>query len=199
LPLALSATDATPLPEAVRATGRALFAAEEHSGVDLDALVAAVHPDPGNPRPLVTVSVDLDRAALAGIDLPGLRAEGVAAGTESAPLELALMATHAPDGSLRLRLRYDADLFDAATADGYLAELEERLAGVTAAPGEEAAPSEEPEPGEEAVPREEPVPREDAAPGEQAAAPDTATLLREIWESLLGVRGFPDDSNFFDL
>lgn len=96
LPLALSATDATPLPEAVRDTGRALFAAEEHSGVDLDALVAAVHPDPGNPRPLVTVSVDLDRAALAGIELPGLRAEGVAAGTESAPLELALMATHAP-------------------------------------------------------------------------------------------------------
>ncbi|NUV66455.1 LLM class flavin-dependent oxidoreductase [Streptomyces sp. CAI-121] len=187
LPLALSATDATPLPEAVRATGRALFAAEEHSGVDLDALVAAVHPDPGNPRPLVTVSVDLDRAALAGIELPGLRAEGVAAGTESAPLELALMATHAPDGSLRLRLRYDADLFDAATADGYLAELEERLDAVTAAPREEPAPSEEA------------VPREDAAPGEQAAAPDTATLLREIWESLLGVRGFPDDSNFFDL
>ncbi|WP_239481437.1 MupA/Atu3671 family FMN-dependent luciferase-like monooxygenase [Streptomyces sp. CS014] len=187
LPLALSATDAAPLPEAVRATGRALFAAEEHSGVDLDALVAAVHPAPGNPRPLVTVSVDLDRAALAGIELPGLRAEGVAAGTESAPLELALMATHAPDGSLRLRLRYDADLFDAATADGYLAELEAQLDAVTAAPGEESAPSEEA------------VPREDAVPGKQAAAPDTATLLREIWESLLGVRGFPDDSNFFDL
>ncbi|MEU9672593.1 MupA/Atu3671 family FMN-dependent luciferase-like monooxygenase [Streptomyces parvus] len=187
LPLALSATDAAPLPEAVRATGRALFAAEEHSGVDLDALVAAVHPDPGNPRPLVTVSVDLDRSALAGIELPGLRAEGVAAGTESAPLELALMATHAPDGSLRLRLRYDADLFDAATAERYLAELEERLDAVTAAPREEPAPSEEAVPGEDAV------------PGEQAAAPDTATLLREIWESLLGVRGFPDDSNFFDL
>ncbi|MFG3392319.1 MupA/Atu3671 family FMN-dependent luciferase-like monooxygenase [Streptomyces parvus] len=187
LPLALSATDAAPLPEAVRATGRALFAAEEHSGVDLDALVAAVHPDPGNPRPLVTVSVDLDRSALAGIELPGLRAEGVAAGTESAPLELALMATHAPDGSLQLRLRYDADLFDAATAERYLAELEERLDAVTAAPREEPAPSEEAVPGEDAV------------PGEQAAAPDTATLLREIWESLLGVRGFPDDSNFFDL
>ncbi|WP_075264469.1 MupA/Atu3671 family FMN-dependent luciferase-like monooxygenase [Streptomyces sp. Tue 6075] len=199
LPLALSATDATPLPEAVRATGRALFAAEEHSGVDLDALVAAVHPDPGNPRPLVTVSVDLDRAALAGIELPGLRAEGVAAGTESAPLELALMATHAPDGSLRLRLRYDADLFDAATADGYLAELEARLDAVTATPGEEAAP------GVEAVPREEPASRKEPASGveepapREEAVPDTATLLREIWESLLGVRGFPDDSNFFDL
>ncbi|WP_079149666.1 MupA/Atu3671 family FMN-dependent luciferase-like monooxygenase [Streptomyces sp. EN27] len=174
LPLALSATDATPLPEAVRATGRALFAAEEHSGVDLDALVAAVHPDPGNPRPLMTVSVDLDRAALAGIELPELRAEGVAAGTESAPLELALMATHAPDGGLRLRLRYDADLFDATTADGYLAELDARLDAMTAVPGQGATPFEKP-------------------------VPDTAALLRADWESVLGVRGFPDDSNFFDL
>ncbi|MBK3547921.1 condensation domain-containing protein, partial [Streptomyces sp. MBT60] len=173
-------------PVAVRATGRALFAAEEHSGVDLDALVAAVHPDPGNPRPLVTVSVDLDRSALAGIDLPGLRAEGVVAGTESAPLELALMATHAPDGSLRLRLRYDADLFDAGTAEGYLAELDEQLDAVTAESREEPARREEHAPSAEAVPRE-------------APAPDTATLLREIWESVLDARGFPADSNFFDL
>ncbi len=191
LPLSLSATDSTPLPEAVRATGRALFAAEEHSGVDLDALVAAVHPDPGNPRPLVTVSVDLDRAALAGIDLPGLRADGVAAGTESAPLELALMATRCPDGSLRLRLRYDADLFDAATATGYLAELEEQLEAVT------AAPREEPAPGEEAVPREKHSPHEPAA-RRGKPSPDAA-LLREIWDSVLDARGFPDDSNFFDL
>lgn len=168
LPLSLSATDSTPLPEAVRATGRALFAAEEHSGVDLDALLAAVRPDPGNPRPMVTVSVDLDRAALAGIDLPGLGAEPVAAGTESAPLELALMATHAPDGSLRLRLRYDADLFDAATAEGYLAELVGQLDAVTAASS-----------GTPAV--------------------DAAAVLREVWESVLDLRGFPADSNFFDL
>ncbi|ROV65808.1 MupA/Atu3671 family FMN-dependent luciferase-like monooxygenase [Streptomyces globisporus] len=186
LPLALSATDATPLPEAVRATGRALFAAEEHSGVDLDALVAAVHPDPGNPRPLVTVSVDLDRSALAGIELPGLRAEAVAAGTESAPLELALMATRTPDGSLRLRLRYDADLFDAATAEGYLAELDEQLETVTAAPREESVPREKHSPYEAAALHEEP-------------SPDTAARLREIWESVLDARGFPDDSNFFDL
>ncbi|WNF29279.1 LLM class flavin-dependent oxidoreductase [Streptomyces sp. C11-1] len=180
LPLRLSATDATPLPEAVRATGRALFEADEHSGVDLDALLAAVRPAPGNPRPLVTVSVDLDRAPLAGIDLPGLRSEAVAAGTESAPLELALMAAHAPDGSLRLRLRYDADLFDAETADGYLAELAAQLDAVTAAPHGEPAPDTAASPhGEPAV--------------------GTAALLREVWESVLDVRGFPADSNFFDL
>ncbi|WP_432078403.1 MupA/Atu3671 family FMN-dependent luciferase-like monooxygenase [Streptomyces sp. YPW6] len=222
LPLSLSATDATPLPEAVRATGRALFAAEEHSGVDLDALVASVHPDPGNPRPLVTVSVDLDRAALAGIEWPGLRAEGVEAGTESAPLELALMATHAPDGGLRLRLRYDADLFDAATAEGYLAELDEQLDAMAAAPDEQAAPHdgaaprEETAPRREAAPGEEPASREEAAAREggapdeepasreeadrdEEAAPGAAALIRAAWESVLDVRGFPDDSNFFDL
>ncbi|MET9767616.1 MupA/Atu3671 family FMN-dependent luciferase-like monooxygenase [Streptomyces sp. NPDC006415] len=186
LPLSLSATDDTPLPEAVRAAGRALFAAEEHSGVDLDALLAAVRPDPGNPRPMVTVSVDLDRAALAGIDLPGLRAEAVAAGTESAPLELALMATHAPDGSLRLRLRYDADLFDAATAERYLAELRQQLDAVT-----------DPTPGVTSVPGMPGVTGMPEAPGVPAA--DVATALREVWESVLDLRGFPADSNFFDL
>ncbi|MFD7129569.1 MULTISPECIES: MupA/Atu3671 family FMN-dependent luciferase-like monooxygenase [Streptomyces] len=228
LPLTLSASDTTSPPEAVRATGRALFAADEHSGVDLDALLADVHPDPGNPRPLVTVSVDLDRAALAGIDLPGVRAEAVAAGTESAPLELALMATQVQDGSLRLRLRYDADLFDAATAEGYLAELDEQLdalsdpagegtagdgtagdgtaedgtastAGAAGAAGADTteagvagAPDATTEPGIAGAP--------DATtePGARTAS-DTAALLREVWESVLGLRGFPDERNFFDL
>ncbi|MEU4177722.1 MupA/Atu3671 family FMN-dependent luciferase-like monooxygenase [Streptomyces sp. NPDC026589] len=202
LPLPLSATDATSPSEAVRATGQALFAADEHSGVDLDALLADVHPDPGNPRPLVTVSVDLDRAVLAGIDLPGLRAEGVAAGTESAPLELALMATHVRGGGLRLRLRYDADLFDAATAEGYLAELDERL-GTMTAPGTE---------GTEVTAVSDTANTADTAAGADASAPGAATepdgtrtasgtavLLREVWESVLGRAGFAADGNFFDL
>ncbi|WP_254403062.1 MupA/Atu3671 family FMN-dependent luciferase-like monooxygenase [Streptomyces anulatus] len=230
LPLPLSASDTTSPPEAVRATGRALFAADEHSGVDLDALLADVRPDPGNPRPLVTVSVDLDRAALAGIDLPGLRAEAVAAGTESAPLELALMATQAQDGSLRLRLRYDADLFDAATAEGYLAELDEQLdalsgpvgddpaedstaehsragSGTAGATGavtastestESTAGTDSTEPG---VAREPGATTEPGAATEPAAptASDTAALLRAVWESVLGLRGFPAERNFFDL
>ncbi|NEE33196.1 hypothetical protein G3M53_48110, partial [Streptomyces sp. SID7982] len=107
-------------------------------------------------------------------------------------LELALMATRTPDGSLRLRLRYDADLFDATTAEEYLAELEGQLEAVTAAPRQEPARREEHAPSAEAVPREEHALHETAAPG-------TATLLREIWESVLDVRGFPADSNFFDL
>ncbi|MBT2898553.1 MupA/Atu3671 family FMN-dependent luciferase-like monooxygenase [Streptomyces sp. McG3] len=203
LPLPLSATSATSSPEAVRATGRALFAADEHRGVDLDALLAAVHPDPGNPRPLVTVSVDLDRAALAGIDLPGLRAEGVVAGTESAPLELALMATQVQDGGLRLRLRYDADLFDAATAEGYLVELDARLGAMSAPVGEGAVG-----PGAESAAAaagadttavaDTAEPGATAEPGTRTAS-GAAGLLREVWESVLGRQGFAADGNFFDL
>ncbi|MCX4674584.1 aminotransferase class III-fold pyridoxal phosphate-dependent enzyme [Streptomyces sp. NBC_01433] len=186
LPLRLTATDTTPVPEAVRATGRALFDAEEHSRVDLDALLAAVHPDPGSPRPLITVSIDLDSAPLAGIELPGLRAEEVAAGTESAPLELALMATRTAAGGLRLRLRYDADLFDAGTARGYLTELDDTLRSMT-------------EDGEE---REEGQEREEGSRGEDrggSAGDGTAAVLREVWEAVLDVRGFPAEANFFDL
>ncbi|WP_267488499.1 MupA/Atu3671 family FMN-dependent luciferase-like monooxygenase [Streptomyces sp. DH8] len=193
LPLALSATDATPLPDAVRATGRALFAADEHSGVDVDALLAAVHPDPGNPRPLMPVSIDLDRATLAGTVWPELRAEAVPAGTESAPLELALMVTQGPEGSLRLRLRYDADLFDAGTADAYLAELAGQLDAFTAdAPDGGPAPRSSPRSSPRPAPRSGPTPRREPGPG-------TAALLREVWESVLGLRGFPDDADFFDL
>ncbi|WP_411096790.1 MupA/Atu3671 family FMN-dependent luciferase-like monooxygenase [Streptomyces sp. 020-2-3H-GM] len=205
LPLSLSATDATPLPDAVRATGRALFAADEHSGVDLDALLASVHPDPGNPRPLMTVSVDLDHTALAGIELPGLRAEAVPAGTASAPLELALMATQAPDGSLRLRLRYDADLFDQGTADGYLADLARQLDTMTDPPEETTAPTGTTSPAEAASPTgtASPAEAETKAPAESEAASatgeDTAALLREVWESVLDLRGLPDDADFFDL
>ncbi|WP_405929322.1 aminotransferase class III-fold pyridoxal phosphate-dependent enzyme [Streptomyces griseus] len=203
LPLPLSATDATSPSEAVRNTGRALFAADEHSGVDLDALLAAVRPDPGNPRPLVTVSVDLDRAALAGIELPGLRTEEVAAGTESAPLDLALVATQRRDGSLRLRLRHDADLFDAATAEGYLAELDEQLDALR---DPRAAVPVDPEVG---VPvgtstdlgTDQRVATAPDTDQRATAAPEatTAALLREVWESVLDVRDAPADGNFFDL
>ncbi|MFI8433466.1 MupA/Atu3671 family FMN-dependent luciferase-like monooxygenase [Streptomyces sp. NPDC079020] len=191
LPLRLTATDATPVREAVRATGRALFEADAHSRVDLDALLAAVRPAAAGPRPLITVSADLGTAPLTGIDLPGLRAEEVAAGTESAPLELALMVTRTMSGSLRLRLRYDADLFDAGTARGYLAELDDTLRTMTGTrdPEEPSGPEAPEAPGERGE-------RGEAGAG---GAPGTGAVLREVWESVLDVRGFPDDANFFDL
>ncbi|WP_245697848.1 condensation domain-containing protein, partial [Streptomyces phaeochromogenes] len=126
LPLRATLTESTPLTDAVRATRDALFAADAHQHVDLDALLAAVNPDPGNPRPLITVSADLDTAPLAGIRLPGLYAEAVDGGSESAPLEMGLMAVRTGPG-LRLRIRYDADLFDASTVRDCLGDLDRIL------------------------------------------------------------------------
>ncbi|MEU3185195.1 MupA/Atu3671 family FMN-dependent luciferase-like monooxygenase [Streptomyces sp. NPDC006923] len=177
LPLRASLTDAMTVTEAVRATGRALFEAAEHQEVDPDALLAGVHPAPGSPRPLITVSADLDAETLSRIDLPGLRAEEVTAGTASAPLELALMATRTAAG-LRLRLRYDADLFDAETGRRLLGELDRTLESM-ASGGEDLRVGEA------------------GAPEEDRGA--VADVLRDVWESVLDVRGFPADTSFFDI
>ncbi|WP_274567746.1 MupA/Atu3671 family FMN-dependent luciferase-like monooxygenase [Streptomyces spiramyceticus] len=178
LPLRTSLTDRTGLTDAVRATRDTLFDADAHRDVDLDALSAAGHPDPGNPRPLVTVSADLDTEPLARIELPGLRVEGLDGGTESAPLELALMATRSAAG-LGLRIRYDADLFDEATVRGCLDQLDRVLAAMAEGTAERV--------GE--------LP---AYPGD-TAEDSTAATLRAVWEAVLGTEGFPADNNFFDL
>ncbi|WP_405882191.1 LLM class flavin-dependent oxidoreductase [Streptomyces sp. NBC_01136] len=171
LPLRGSLTDDTALSDAVRATRDTLFAAEAHQHVDLDALLASRHPDPGNPRPLVTVSADLDTAPLTAVDLPGLRAEPLDGGTESAPLELALMATRTADGDLGLRIRYDADLFDEVTVRGLLDRLEGTLAGMTTGAAETVG---------ELTPR-------------------AAGALHDVWQEVLGVDALPYDANFFEL
>lgn len=173
LPLRAALTATTPLRDAVRATRDALFEAEAHQHVDLDALVAAVNPDPGNPRPLITVSADLDTAPLAGIRLPGLRAEQVDGGTESAPLELALMAIRTRTG-LRLRIRYDADLFDATTVQGYLEDLDRVLRAMTSGSAQLVG---------------------DIRP----ATDSVRETLRSVWQTVLGVDEVPDNANFFDL
>ncbi|MBO1335675.1 MupA/Atu3671 family FMN-dependent luciferase-like monooxygenase [Streptomyces sp. VRA16 Mangrove soil] len=177
LPLRAELTDAMTVTEAVRATRDALFDAERHQQVDLDALLTRLHPDPGHPRPLVTVSADLDTAPLTRIALPGLTAGDVAGGTTSSPLELALMAVRTASG-LRLRVRYDADLFDGATVRGYLADLERVLCAMV-------------EDGVRTVRETRPAPA--AAHG---GAPEA---LRAVWQSVLGVDELPDDANFFDL
>ncbi|KPH98544.1 Natural product biosynthesis luciferase-like monooxygenase domain containing protein [Actinobacteria bacterium OK074] len=183
LPLRVVLTDSTPLRDAVRATRDALFAAAEHQHVDLDALLAAVNPVPGHPRPLVTVSADLDTAPLTRLQLPDLTAESVPGGTESAPLELALMAVREPGGGLRLRIRYDADLYDADTVRGYLADVERVLGSMTGGRAEVAA---------------------DVVAGVVAdtARPTAVSVrdrLRSVWAAVLGVTEIPEDANFFDL
>ncbi|MFF3322771.1 MupA/Atu3671 family FMN-dependent luciferase-like monooxygenase [Streptomyces sp. NPDC002889] len=183
LPLRARLSDDTGPTEAVRATRDILLEAGERQYVDLDALLAGGHPDPGNPRPLITVSADLGTETLTRLELPGLRAEPVEGGTTSAPLELALMAIRTADG-LALRIRYDADLFDAGTVRDCLDELEGVLAALTDGSadrvGDLLAPA-----GTQELPQ------------PPAIAP--AAALREVWESVLGVENIPESANFFDL
>lgn len=174
LPLKASLTDTTGLRDAVRATRDALFAADAHQHVDVDALLAAVNPAPGHPRPLVTVSADLDGVPLSRLRLPGLTAEQIPGGTESAPLELALAALDTRDG-LRLRIRYDADLYDASTVRGLLADLDRVLESMT---------------GGRAV---------TVADTKPVAAPQEHETLRALWSSVLGTDDLSDTADFFDL
>lgn len=174
LPLRVSLTDTTSLTGAVRATRDALFAADAHQYVDLDALLADVNPDRGNPRPLITVSADLDTAPLTRLALPGLRCEEVDGGTESAPLEMALMVVRSGTG-LRLRIRYDADLFDAGTVREYLGDLDRVLGAMTGGAAELV--------GDVAA----------------SSAQSLNEALRGVWKSVLGVDDVADDANFFEL
>ncbi|MDQ1028296.1 natural product biosynthesis luciferase-like monooxygenase protein [Streptomyces umbrinus] len=197
LPLRATLTESTPLTDAVRATRDALFAADAHQHVDLDALLATVNPDPGNPRPLITVSADLDTAPLAGIRLPGLYAEAVDGGSESAPLEMGLMAVRTGSG-LRLRIRYDADLFDAATVRDCLGDLD-RILGAMMSGGAVLVRDtavRPPEPGDVTRPA---SPTPDPAPASAPSAPSVLETLRTVWKSVLDVDDVADDSNFFDL
>ncbi|MEV2230431.1 MupA/Atu3671 family FMN-dependent luciferase-like monooxygenase [Streptomyces phaeochromogenes] len=193
LPLRATLTESTPLTDAVRATRDALFAADAHQHVDLDALLAAVNPDPGNPRPLITVSADLDTAPLAGVRLPGLYAEAVDGGSESAPLEMGLMAVRTGSG-LRLRIRYDADLFDAATVRDCLGDLD-RVLGAMVSDGAALVRDTAVQPPEP-VDVTRPV---SPAPAPAPSAPSVLETLRTVWKSVLGVDDVADDSNFFDL
>ncbi|MFF4269216.1 MupA/Atu3671 family FMN-dependent luciferase-like monooxygenase [Streptomyces sp. NPDC001536] len=189
LPLKASLTGTTGLRDAVRATRDALFAADAHQHVDVDALLAAVNPDPGHPRPLVTVSADLDGAPLSRLRLPGLTAEQIPGGTESAPLELALAALDTRDG-LRLRIRYDADLYDASTVRGLLADLERVLEAMA---GGQAATVADTEPA--------PAVSDSTTPTATVSAPTPheAETLRTLWASVLSTDALSDTADFFDL
>ncbi|MDH6121041.1 natural product biosynthesis luciferase-like monooxygenase protein [Kitasatospora sp. GAS204A] len=182
LPLRVSLTAQTSLTAAVRATRDALIDADGRQHVDLDALLAEVNPDRGNPRPLITVSADLDTAPLTRLRLPGLRAEEVAGGACSAPLEMALMAVRSSTG-LRLRIRYDADLFDSATVRDYLGDLDRVLRLMT---GDGAAL----------------VRDTAAAPARRLAGPTGHQVpagLRAVWRSVLRRDDLAADTDFFDV
>ena len=141
------AAGAAPLLERAHATA---LAALEHRGFPFALLIERLQPerDPSHP-PLLQAMLVLQRsplpglAPLAGFALgePGvhlplggeLRLESVALRTTAAPFALTLTAAEL-DGELLLALKYNSDLFDAATAVRLLRHLTRLLAGMGADP-----------------------------------------------------------------
>lgn len=68
------------------------------------------------------------------LSLPDLQVSGLEDTQSAAQFELTLFVHERADGSQRLVLQYDADLFDRETADGMLGQLGQLLDGMAAAP-----------------------------------------------------------------
>jgi amino acid adenylation domain-containing protein len=103
--------------------------AQAHQDVPLDRLVDELRLDrtPGR-SPLVQVLFELQNAPRGERALPGLRVRRIPGALSTAKFDLTLFATETDEG-VGLTLEYDADLFDAATAERLLGWLDALLAG----------------------------------------------------------------------
>jgi amino acid adenylation domain-containing protein len=125
----------------------------EHAEYPFALLAERLQPerDPSRP-PLVQTMLTLQRAPApelealgafavgepgARLDLHGLTLESVALDAPGAQLDLSLMAAMAAEvgGRLAVSLRFDSDLYDAATAERMLGHFGNLLAGLAADPG----------------------------------------------------------------
>ncbi|GAA0799437.1 non-ribosomal peptide synthetase [Spirilliplanes yamanashiensis] len=118
----------TQLLHRVRDTGLAAYA---HQDVPFDRVVEELRPARSAAHPLAQVLLVLQntppaRSAPIGADVP--------VGVTAARLDLAVNLAERPDGGLGGRVEYDADLFDAATAEALAARYVRVLEAVTANP-----------------------------------------------------------------
>ena len=133
LPVRARVRPESPFVEHARRVRRALLAGLEHQNFSLPRLVESLlrSRDPGRP-PLFSVLVNLDRAREEG-SLGGLRAGFQDNFGGGAKVDLVLGLTERAD-RLSLFCDYDADLFDRATVERWLAALEHLLEQVAADP-----------------------------------------------------------------
>jgi aspartate racemase len=115
---------------------RTALEAYAHQELPFDRVVEALDPkrDPGR-TPVFQVWFNHSAAPSGRLAFGDTRIEGVDLGDAAVKFDLQL-ATEEAGGRLLASLRYNADLFDAATAAGLLAGLEAVLARVAEAPGE---------------------------------------------------------------
>ena len=121
------------LLQRVRKTALAAF---EHQEIPFEKIVEALHPDRFlSHTPLFQVMFSLQNIPAETVALPGLVMQPIAPLGGTAKFDLTLSVTEAAHG-LGLRLEYDRDLFDAATAERLVGHFKTLLAGAATAPGE---------------------------------------------------------------
>ncbi len=133
-----AAADFAALLAQVRATTLDAYA---HQDVPFEKLVEQLRPTRDTGRnPLVQVMLVLQNAPLAVPPLPGLTAAAAAVAGHGAMFDLSLLLTEDVDGGLRGVLEYDADLWDAATAERLADHFLRLLAAAAAATEGATAP-----------------------------------------------------------
>ncbi|MEJ0096570.1 MAG: amino acid adenylation domain-containing protein [Methylocella sp.] len=115
----------------VRSTALAAYA---HQDVPFEQLVEELKPQRHlSHAPLFQVMLVLQNAPMEALRLPGLRLEGVEAGSETAKFDLTLMAAERED-ELRATLTYNTSLFDAPTIERMAEHFTRLLDGIVEAP-----------------------------------------------------------------
>jgi amino acid adenylation domain-containing protein len=117
------------------------LAAYAHQDVPFEYLVEALNPARSMARsPLFQVSLAMQNAPRAGIDLPGLRLSPAAVPNDTAKFDLGFSVTdrYGPDGTslgIDVVVEYSSDVFDEATAAGIFGRWAGLLRTVTSDPG----------------------------------------------------------------
>lgn len=134
LPLRLQVPDELSFTDLVRAARGQILSAQEHREVPFPDIVHALggSRDPLR-NPVFDVVVEYDNAAVAELDLPGVRATQLAAAVDRAPVDLVLFLTNL-DETIRCRLNYAVDVFDAGTSRRILDTFDQVLAAAVAEP-----------------------------------------------------------------
>jgi amino acid adenylation domain-containing protein/non-ribosomal peptide synthase protein (TIGR01720 family) len=120
--------------ELLRRVRRVALGAQDHQDLPFEMLVEELQPDRDmSHTPLFQVMFALQNAPAAALELRGLTMRPVEVDSGTAPYDLTLFMEEGEDG-LRGALRYNTDLFDAATAKRMVGHLRALLEGIALAP-----------------------------------------------------------------
>jgi amino acid adenylation domain-containing protein/non-ribosomal peptide synthase protein (TIGR01720 family) len=130
----------TTVGELVRAVRARMLSAHDRAEAPFEQVVEAVKPARDVSRsPLFQVMFSVQNTPKAELRLAGLELVPVETEVTTAKFELSMTVAEAADGGLRIGLEYNRDLFDQATAVGFLRRYETLVAGMFAAPKAEVA------------------------------------------------------------